>query len=367
MALTPYLRLTKPLFDSVPWDQAINGNMDIIDGFTAQFMSVPNFSGSWSNATTYTVGQVALDTSNSSMWVVATSHTSAASPTTFAQDRAAHPSYWNAGSVPTGYMPITGGAFTGLVTLSGPPSSGLHAATKAYVDASIGGIGGPYLPLSGGTINGTLNVTTALNVSGSASVQGNIAAGASMLAGAYYVGTDSSGWGFAKDGSGNHIQQHISGWYDAWAASGGIRTWVGTNVALMTLNGSGGLTIADGNAIKPGGGTWTAPSDLRIKDVLGDYKNGLAAIMSLRPVRYKYKDDKRNKQFIGLVAQEAEATMPEMVGRTEGDVKGKKVDDLRTLDLSALPLALVNAIKELEARVRKLERDDSLSRVDRPT
>ena len=34
-------------------------------------------------------------------------------------------------------LPLTGGILTGLLTLSGPPTSNLHAATKAYVDAHV--------------------------------------------------------------------------------------------------------------------------------------------------------------------------------------------------------------------------------------
>jgi hypothetical protein len=51
------------------------------------------------------------------------------------------------------YLLLTGGTLTGLLTLSGPPTAALHAATKAYVDGHAP-LGGPYLPLTGGTITG---------------------------------------------------------------------------------------------------------------------------------------------------------------------------------------------------------------------
>ena len=35
------------------------------------------------------------------------------------------------------YVPIAGGTMTGLLTLSGPPTSGLHAATKTYADTKV--------------------------------------------------------------------------------------------------------------------------------------------------------------------------------------------------------------------------------------
>ena len=90
---TTYLKLSKPPFDTIPWDEAVNGNMDIIDSYLSQYLSVPGFSGLWQNDTSYIVGQAVLDGTNSSQWYCEVSHTSAAAPTTFAQERANNPSY----------------------------------------------------------------------------------------------------------------------------------------------------------------------------------------------------------------------------------------------------------------------------------
>lgn len=48
------------------------------------------------------------------------------------------------------YLPLAGGTLTGPLTLSGPPTQPLQAATKAYVDS------GSFLPISGGTLTGPL-------------------------------------------------------------------------------------------------------------------------------------------------------------------------------------------------------------------
>ena len=144
------------------------------------------------------------------------------------------------------------------------------------------------------------------------------------------------------------LQVWASGYNFCWGDNGGF------NVPAM--------------AYKPGGGPWATVSDIRTKTVLGDYDRGLAAICALRPVRYKHKDNWRRSgdeaeakigphamsvemdtTFVGLVAQEAEIEMPEMVGVIDADVDGVAVNDLRTLDMTALPLALVNAVKELVA------------------
>jgi hypothetical protein len=41
------------------------------------------------------------------------------------------------GYVDTNYLPLTGGALSGVLSLSGAPTQALHAATKAYVDTKI--------------------------------------------------------------------------------------------------------------------------------------------------------------------------------------------------------------------------------------
>jgi hypothetical protein len=51
----------------------------------------------------------------------------------------------------TNAMPLSGGTFTGLVTLSADPTSALHAATKQYVDAAAGGANDYQLFTSSGT------------------------------------------------------------------------------------------------------------------------------------------------------------------------------------------------------------------------
>jgi hypothetical protein len=164
-----------------------------------------------------------------------------------------------------------------------------------------------------------------------------------------------------------------------WNASTG-HTFV-TNVAggnNLALAPSGDVAVAPaaghnflcnpGVGWQTGGGPWTALSDARIKTVEAEYSQGLEAVLALRPVVYRYKgNDSLNppepslhawaleKSFIGLVAQEAEIPMPEMVGQHDGFIDGEAVSDLRTLNNGPLVYALVNAVKELNAKIVTLE------------
>jgi len=143
-------------------------------------------------------------------------------------------------------------------------------------------------------------------------------------------------------------------------------------------------------AYKPGGGVWGDSSDERIKTVLCEYDSGLDAILALQPVVYTFKGNDtpappaagpsrhdeepqpapkaapfpnsphygvatEGQEFIGLIAQAVEAVMPEMVTRRDGFIDGQAVTDLRDLNTGPLVFALINAIKELTARIEALE------------
>jgi hypothetical protein len=101
--------------------------LSIGGGTTSQVLST-NGAGvlSWANPSTV----ISLPTGSPVGWLLAT-------------DGGSNP-YWTnvlpggpyAVAVTGGYTPLSGGTMTGLLLLSGAPTSGLHAATKTYVDNS---------------------------------------------------------------------------------------------------------------------------------------------------------------------------------------------------------------------------------------
>jgi len=243
---------------------------------------------------------------------------------------------------------------------------------------------------------GTHQITVpAIGCAGSIVAQSNIqAVGGLFCGGAYGVGA------VGYSGSAPYAVNLISGnpnWGNCYLQLlhyGGV--WAGFRVGIpgtyFDLRG-------DGQAYKQGGGPWADISDARIKNVLGDYGSGLDAIAALRPVRYTFKGNDtyaepsyysdsekldadgepkappsgktalaapyansthyqaaiEQKEFIGLIAQEVEAAMPEMVKQGKGYIDGVAVTDLRDLDTTPLIFALINSIKELKARVEALE------------
>ncbi len=114
-------------------------------------------------------------------------------------------------------------------------------------------------------------------------------------------------------------------------------------------------------AYKNGGGTWSDNSDARIKRNVEDYKAGVAEIIKLRPITYEYNGlgemPDTGTRYHGFIAQEAMTVMPEMVGTRAAKLDPKDADstDLLTVNITPMIFALVNAVKELLARIEALE------------
>jgi hypothetical protein len=131
-------------------------------------------------------------------------------------------------------------------------------------------------------------------------------------------------------------------------------------VVHLQLTATGDFIFGgSGTAYKAGGGSWTAVSDARIKTVEGDYTPGLAELLQLRPVNYRYRPNcgiaATATSYVGLIAQEVAAVLPDMVHTTNGIIDGQPVTDLMALDVNELQYVLLNAIKELSARIDALE------------
>jgi hypothetical protein len=144
---------------------------------------------------------------------------------------------------------------------------------------------------------------------------------------------------------------------------------ISANISVAPGPGAN-FIVSSGVGFQTGGGSWATLSDERIKRIKGDYKLGLDAVLALRPIEYVYRGNdaieaggssihaeaaEKGRKFVGLVAQEAELVFEGIVGKREGWIDGVAVDDLRTLDMTPLTFALINAVKTLEARVRALE------------
>jgi hypothetical protein len=125
-----------------------------------------------------------------------------------------------------------------------------------------------------------------------------------------------------------------------------------TNFSTTTTAFTLGSGIA---AFKDGGGTWSATSDARAKKDVVNYSLSTTELLTLRPVSYKYNGQYGTKDsgasYVGLVAQEVQSTpFASMVNSYDKDGV-----NILSIDSSQLVFALINAVKELSARIKTLE------------
>jgi hypothetical protein len=216
---------------------------------------------------------------------------------------------------------------------------------------------------------GTSNIYGNFNVSGAHSVGSNILIGSTPGAGALYFGG--------------------GGPFFSYGSEPGINLWGARFAVLQSSIYSAGDISTATNGYKPGGGSWADSSDVRIKNVVGDYAGGLDEILALHPKRFTFKGNDtpdapshgpqmpgaekdtstpvvpyKNsahytaatsaREYIGLIAQEADPVMPEMISNHTGYIDGVQTEVL-DLDTTPLVYALINAVKTLAARIEVLE------------
>jgi hypothetical protein len=101
-------------------------------------------------------------------------------------------------------------------------------------------------------------------------------------------------------------------------------------------------------------------SDIRLKKNIQPYTGCLSKIMKLNPVSYEWRKDvlpttfiKKHKtgRQIGLIAQEVETVIPELVGDE------KLYDDIwKGVDYTKLTSVLIGAVKEQQKKINELEK-----------
>jgi hypothetical protein len=132
----------------------------------------------------------------------------------------------------------------------------------------------------------------------------------------------------------------------------------GTNdyVGIEDTSPSYNLEV-NGSAAKPGGGSWTAPSDARLKQHINPYEDGLEEVMQIEPVRYQYTaetDYNTEQVHIGVIAQDLQKVAPYMVGETEMEFNDGRRGTYLDVDPSALVYMLINAVQEQQKLIDEL-------------
>jgi len=215
---------------------------------------------------------------------------------------------------------------------NGPLRLGANGVTRLQVHEN-GNVGVGYtglaptriLDLHGGPTHGYMMFHT--NASGSGNTDGLLV-------------------GISDNGLNTYFHSYENGnMYFATNGTTRMTMLAGGNIGIGTIFPDQVLTV-DGNASKSvGGAFWATFSDRRLKDLHGSYSKGLSEIIALQPVVFNYKVDNpldlpSENEEIGFIAQEVQEIFPEAVSVTRSGYFD--------LNVNAINVALVNAIKELK-------------------
>jgi hypothetical protein len=196
-------------------------------------------------------------------------------------------------------------------------------ATEEFVTGQ-GYITGSYLPLSGGTLTGTLTMGT----TGTQYIRMGRFPNSTTNTGEAWIGraADRSAGTMTVQLGGNSASSRSFEVVDyAWS------------VVLFSVGSDGNLSVS---------GTITENSSIRYKKDIVDIESTSSKVQLLRPVKYKKIRDESEE--IGLIAEDVAELFPEVVkydneGRPDG------------VNYSRLSVILLKAVQELTERVNKLE------------
>jgi hypothetical protein len=153
-------------------------------------------------------------------------------------------------------------------------------------------------------------------------------------------GPSSLVWGFENQGiklSKSGVGPKISLWavnqylYLGYAESGGWER-------VYAQATSGGVYLTNGAT------SWTSNSDERLKNITGTIENATGKLSTLRTVKYNWKEDTLNREYLGLIAQDVQQVLPEIIDVDTND----EVGTLGVRYTELIPV-LVKAIQELKS------------------
>jgi len=106
--------------------------------------------------------------------------------------------------------------------------------------------------------------------------------------------------------------------------------------------------------INSGATSWTATSDERLKNITGNIENALDAVQTLRAVKFTWIADDENKSQVGLIAQDVQAVLPEVITEDAEGYLGIRYTETIPLLVAAIQ-EQQTTIEALEARITALE------------
>ena len=186
-------------------------------------------------------------------------------------------------------------------------------------------------------------------ISGSSvNVTGSITAGSNIVT----SGILSTATG-TEDAPAIQIGSANDGFYHLASGDSGINVLVNNVQEFLFADGGGFHADADITAFST-----TVDSDIRLKENIQPLQDNLNKVLELKPSSFRWKIQDK-KQDIGLIAQDVEKVIPELVKEKSSIGKTKdflKEDTHKTIDYSKLTTILIGAIQEQQKQIDDLKK-----------
>jgi hypothetical protein len=151
------------------------------------------------------------------------------------------------------------------------------------------------------------------------------------------------------------------------AGTANYAAFFGAPVGIKTTPSSYDLQLGYDSAGKPTTNTWSIISDLKTKKNIRPFTEGLDVLLQINPIMYQYNGEcgtPLDEEGVGVIAQDVEVLMPRSVktAKYRKETKGEKdesivtEEDHKNFNSHEFTYLLINAVKELAARVEKLEK-----------
>ena len=144
--------------------------------------------------------------------------------------------------------------------------------------------------------------------------------------------TNGASWGSFSNSGGNILIK--SGTTTMLTGSGQNATFAGTLNVASSITAQGDIT---------------AFSDARLKHDVKTIDNALDKVDNLRGVTYRMLEDETHAEKVGVIAQEVEEILPQVVLTSDDEMQTKSVD------YGKLCAVLIEAVKELKKEVEELK------------
>ena len=238
---------------------------------------------------------------------------------------------------------------------------GYYTTASGFVSTAIGRdtiASGDYSTAMGRNTTASSNDSTAIGYYTTASGTNSIAMGYSTTA----SGDFSTVMGLGTTAKAN--SSLVLGRYNV--ISGTTDSWVATDPVFVIGNGTStgsranALTVLKNGDVSGTHGSYHTASDRRLKTNITDVADGLDKVMQLRGVTFNWKegDDKDTKY--GLIAQEVEEVMPEIVHTNEKGFKAVEWWQLNGVYVEAIKELNDKAVTASEARQSQAQRIEQL-------